>query len=297
MGPFFWTILLAILIPLAEGVLLALLLREVHVRHPLPLIEPGYVNAWIGQEPKNTIARTAEERKTSDKSVGDGTGNSEEGTGGEDVFAPGEVSIFDGSVSIPKDLPINDVLDSMVATVSEKIPDAFESRIEESTCLQGGLPHEMRHIGDDLDFDDMQDLAAALPNTKIDFAQDLDTDSGVHEPISPMAKELLGEDFDFDALEQQAAAAARAPTDNILEEVASDVQKALTEIEPTSSLFHQTDLPSLADFATPQMVLSTFSGDWVQEAGNTIEPIVGDTSNFCFTAESQPMFVRKRKAN
>jgi len=33
----FWGILLVIVIPLAEGALLALLLRDVYIRHPLPL--------------------------------------------------------------------------------------------------------------------------------------------------------------------------------------------------------------------------------------------------------------------
>jgi hypothetical protein len=136
----------------------------------------------------------------------------------------------------------------------------------------------------------LEDLAAALPKAKIDFTQELETaPEAPGEPISPMAKELLGENFDFDALEQQTQQTSAA--------VMLDVQTDETGVVQVSSPFLFADSPQLADFAAPQMISSTFSGDWIQESGSMIEPIEADASNFCFTEELQPMFVRKKRAN
>jgi len=289
--------LLAIPVSLATGVLLALLLREIHARHPLPLVEPGYVNAWLHPETKINIADSIKVQETTDEPVADGatdTGDIAEEVDAELVdtenasFQSG-ISVFDGSGIIPKDLPVSAALNSMTATGSAVIPNELEYRIEESTRLKDGLPQEVRSIRDDLDCDDLEDLSTVLPKAKIDFTQEFETDPEVSETISPMAKELLGEDFDFDTLEQQSQ---RASAD-----IALDVQTDDTGTVQVSSPFLFADSPQLADFAVPQTVLSAFSGDWIQESGSVIAPAGADASIFCFTEESQPMFVRKKKAN
>jgi len=293
--------LLVIPLSLASGVLFALLLREIHARHPLPLVEPGYINAWLRPKPQINIADSAKVLTTPDESVADDTADSEEiaedteaeSTDEENASFYSGISVFDGSGVIPQDLSVSDALNMMTAESSTVVPKDLESRIEASTRLKDGLPQDVHHIKDDLDLADLEDLAAALPKAKIDFTQEFETDSEASdEPISPMVRELLGEDFDFDALEQ------RAPqTQQRSAEVMLDVQTDEAGIVQVSSPFLFADSPQLADFTVPQTVFSTFSGDWIQESGGVIEPVAVDVSNFCYTEESQPMFVRKKKAN
>ena len=295
MGPVLLVILVLILMPLATGALLALVLREVHVRHPLPLVESGYVNAWQRPKPQGRVAESVEEQEPTAESVTDAvaeTGETEatpepppaEATGEEDGQPPGEISVFKNVANIPKDLPISDVLDSMLSAVSTTVPSDLESRVEESTRLKDGLPQDARHIRDDLDLDDLEDLAAALPKSKIDFTQEVESETDTHETISTMAKELLGEDFDFDALEAQSYHSPPA--------VSLDVREDAPGLVQVSSPFLSADAPQFADFAESQTVFSTFSDDWIQ----VIEPTEEDAADYCFTAESQPMFVRKKKA-
>jgi len=293
---------LVIFIPLAEGVLLALLLREVHARHPLPLVESGYNNAWLRPKPKSNTANLAKALTTPDEpDAGAAPDNEEIQEDQETPFAEelteeenrsfhSGTSVFDGSGIIPKNLPVSDALNLMMAESSAIVPNDLESRIEASTRLNDSLLQNVQHIRDDLDLDDLEDLAAALPKAKIDFTQELETDpEASSEPISPMAKELLGENFDFDALEQQ--------TQQTPEVVMLDVQADETGVVQVSSPFLFADSPQLADFAAPQMILPTFSGDWIQESDSMTEPIEADASIFCFTEELQPMFVRKKRAN
>ena len=216
MAVFLLLVSLVIFVPFVEGVLLALLLREVYARNPLPLVEPGYFNAWLPPPAKVAeVPEASSENIADNENVSDNIAHTEataensdappakSADEGSDLPRP-EVSVFDDAKNVPNNLPINDALDSMMAKVSDAIPHDLESRIEETTRLKDGLPQEMHHIKDDLDLDDLEDLAAALPKSKIDFSQEGESHSGTHEAISPMAKELLGENFDFSALEQQA---------------------------------------------------------------------------------------------
>ena len=299
MGTVLLVILVLILIPLATGGLLALVLREIHVRHPLPLVEPGYVNAWQRPKPKIQVAEPVDEQEPPAESVTESitdavaeTSTTEatpeplpaEPTDEMNLLPPAKISVFNNITNIPQDWTASDILDSMTSTVSSDIPNDLEFRIEESTRLKDGLPEDARHIKDDLDLDDLEDLAAALPKSKIDFSQEHELDSGVSEPITPMAKELLGEEFDFAALAQQAKQSTAAIT--------LDVQETAPGLVQISSPFLPADAPQFADFAESQTVFSTFSDDWIQ----VIEPAEEGTSNFCFTEELQPMFVRKKKA-
>ena len=287
MSTFFWAILVVVIIPLAQGVLLALVLREIHARHPLPLVEPGYVNAWYVPAPQNIIADSAEGEATPDESVAEGAADTAEVPVDENEPPSGEVSVFDGAAPPRTDFLVDEVIDSMMSAVPDTIPDAFENRIEESTRLKDGLPEEAHHIGDDLDIDDLEDLAAALPKTKIDFSQE-ESDSVIQEPISQTAKEILGDNFDLASLEMQASHTSA--------EASLDVQEDVVGMVQVSSPFLVTDSPQLVDISVPQTVFSTFSEDWVQESGDVLEPMVESVSNLCFTEESRPMFVRK-KAN
>ena len=314
MGALLLVMLFVTFVPLAEGVLLAFLLREVYARHPLPLVEPGYINAWY-RPPSKIVDPTEGQVATAESATGDVTSEEKTAdnaeipaapTSSESAPQPTEASVFDGSENVAKYLPVNEALDSMTAEKSENVPHDLENRVEESTRLKDGVPNEMSHIKDDLDLDDLEDLAAALPKTNIDFTQEHEPDQEAHEPddhekIVPLAKELLGENFDFNALEQDKPHWVHVPVhDTNAEnsvEITVDVQEDNQGGIQVSSPFLYTEAPQLADFSMPQMILPTFSDDWIQESDNIIEPTTENVANFCFTEESPPMFVRKKKAN
>jgi len=308
MGTLFWVYFAVILIPYAEGALFALLLREIYARHPLPFFDPDTI-------PRKRSKSKAEVQETADESVISGVidngepqmGNNEElptssdvppteSTEDENTSVPSVVSVFDGSGNVPQNLQINDVLNSMTAESSAIVPNDLEHRIEEAALPKNEFSYEFQ---EDQNLNDLNDLAASLLKTPIDFSQEDEVSPEISDPISPMAKELLGDNFDFDALQKQAKQSSEAlvSLNETNVEMMLDIQEDEAGIVQVSSPFSLADSIPLADFATPQTVLSTFSDDWVQESGNTVESAEGDISNFCFSEESQPMFVRKKKAN
>ena len=309
MSVFFLIMTAVIFIPFAEGALLALLLREVYARHPLPLVEPGYVNLWLQAKPEPnpevveeqaTSAESATGDPTTPEGIAEGTQSpTAEATNENNASSPPETSVFEGTKNAPAGLPVNAVLNSMTAEVSGDVPQDLESRIEETTRIKDGIPQDLNHIKDDLDLDDLNDLEAALPKSKIDFKQEQEpaTAPDASEAISPMAKELLGENFDFDALEQQATKshANLIPTNDtnaeVLAEGTLDIQDDHTGVVQVSSPFLCSDAPQFAELSTPQTILPTFSDDWIQ----VIEPAESDAEHFSFTEELQPMFVRKKR--
>jgi len=320
MGMFFLALLFVVVIPLAEGWLLALVLRELHIRHPLPLggtigvRQTAAPNAHTAEgahtaEPHTTEAHTAAEGETPPKDAEgtslidaenaellaaltgmmDGTfPSAEPANEDESQEIPHEkTSVFDGTANIPENLPISNILEAMTAETSTAIPDDFERRIEESAQPDDEVLSALRAFGDDMDHEALQALAEALPGTKIDFSQEAEPEES--SAVSPMAKELLGEQFDFDALERQAdqlKQSSQPPVLDVLEDESGVVQVSSPFMSATSQL---------AGFATPQTVLPAFSSDWIQESGITSELIEGDPSQFCYTEESRPMFVRKKK--
>ena len=285
MGTFFWVFLIVVPISLAEGALFALLLREVYARHPLPLIEMGYFNAWLPPKPKVEVAQPVESTPDDAADNGETAESSEipaESADEGNAPVPSEVSVFDGAENIPQNLPVNDILDAMTTATSETVPNDFESRIDESTRLKDGLPQEMSHIKDDLDLDDLNDLEAALPKTPIDFSQE-EIDPEMQQAFSPMAKELLGEHFDFKTLEQQGKETHESPSpseETHAEESAEmtlDIQENEPGIVQVSSPLMLADSPQLANCSMPEMVLPIFSDDWIQ----VVEPAEEDLSNLC----------------
>ena len=335
MGTFFWGFLIVIVIPLAEGVLLALWLRDLHARHPLPL--GGVINPSLTRKPqvvdtadadgkpaRYIVTDTAPSQDVSNVQTSppqnsviiDGaTANDPTGSpvGEENVLAPREVSVFDDAENIPENLPVNEVLDLMTMAAEPGIPDDFESIIEKSVRSDPEMPPEIGVFNDDMDADDLHALAAALPRDKIDFTQELDDeDSTSHEAISQMAKDVLGENFNFDALERKpdkyvlppqesggdnAEVSQNATNTDEAENVALDIQEDESGNVQVSSPFIFNVVPQLEDFAMPQTILSTFSDDWIQETDVSVESIEGDTSKFIFSEESRPMFVRKKKSS
>ena len=313
---FFLALLLVVVTPLAEGWLLALVLRELYIRHPLPLggtigvrkTAPSETNAEEGA--RTTEAHTTEDREAAPDEVNGASLIDAENAELLAAFAgvmngtpllaepaneelesqeipSADISVFDGTANIPENLPISNVLEAMTAETSTAIPDDFERMIEASAQPDDEVLSALRAFGDDMDHEALQALAEALPGTKIDFSQEMEPEeSGA---VSPIAKELLGEQFDFDALEKQADQLKQSfqpPALDVLEDESGLVQVSSPFLSAT---------PQFADFAMPQTVLPAFPSDWIQESGIASESIEGDPSQFCYTEESRPMFVRKKR--
>ena len=316
MWSFLTVILIVVPLSLFWGALLALVLRELHIRHPLPL------GGTIGQrKPSKTQNNTAENSTAEITEDAEGQETATEPTEDDalveisnllasssvvlpkkEPVAPDpaevptenntEISVFDEAENIPKHWPIGEVLESMTSEVSPTIPSDFERIIEESSQPNGDVLSELRTLTDDLDLDDLRALDEALPGgRKIDFSEELETEHELEtsEAVPSMAQELLGENFNIDALAEQAKQLKESLQPPVL-----DIQEDATGTVQVSSPFINA-VPQLADFSVPETIMSSFSSDWIQEAGGMSEPIAGDLSQFCFTEESRPMFVKKKK--
>ena len=325
MNVFLLGCLFVVVIPLAEGVLFALLLREVYVRHPLPLGGTIVPMWWNPPKPAAIATESAEAPEASTESAESAsveatdTGGSPEalalqGTPPEDAAVAetpveqGEpthsgVSVFDGTENIPEGLSVNNVLNAMTTESPAVNLDNLERIIDESAQTGTVILEEVQSIVDDMNQDDLQALANALPGTKIDFSQELDEDAEDVQMEMSVAKDVLGEDFDFDALEKQSqqakqsfkflASAGNGNESADFAEIPLDVREDESGTVQVSSSFVVNTVPQLAGLTTPQTIVSFFSNDWIQESSGMAESSEADTAKFCFTEESRPMFERK----
>ena len=304
MGTFLLLFFLVIVIPPVTGAMLALVLREIHIRHPLPL------GGTIGPRKPSKNKRDAAEIDNYDSEIAEqteaATETSEDGTPSDDLAEespssgpegqedkPATTSFFDEARNIPENLPISNVLDEMMAETTPTNPDDFENLIEQSAKTNAEVLAELREITNDMDMDDLLDLENALlnnsPRAKIDFPLTHETgmESGDADPS--LAKEVLGEHFDFDILEQQSNQAKQSQ-----QPLELDIQVGETGTVQVSCHFMAHVIPQLADIEVQEAILPTFSSDWIQESGGTSEPLQGDPTQFCFT-EEVPMVARKKK--
>ncbi|MDR0328545.1 MAG: hypothetical protein LBI05_09655 [Planctomycetaceae bacterium] len=326
-------ILWVLVMPLVAGVLLAPLLREVYIRHPLPLGGALVLRWW--NPPKQAIAamRSASVPEASDENAESSFADAEDSAAvstsptvpPEEMPSavseikpndppPSGISVFDGKVSIPEGIAVSNVLNAMTSEAPADNLDGFESIIDKSAQAKTTLPEDDLAGADEMNLDDLQALADALQGTKIDFSQELDTVPDASSAEQSALGDVLGENFDFDALDNPAQQTQESlqsppPADSTSEEepvaanstaadsadVALDVQENGLGIVQVSSPFIAHTLPQLTDVAAPETVLPTFPNDWIHESGGTVESGEGDIAKFCFTEESRPMFVRKKK--
>ena len=419
-------ILLVVIIPLAEGVLLAFLLREIYNKHPLPL--GGTIGKREPPQPKvriveEDVAEEAEEEVSEVDSPPEDPAEEEnepeEAPDEEPQAKPSpEKDDEDASLTGPDGLPVSDVLAEMMAEIEAAIPGDLERTIEEASLSPDALLPKMQALDEEQQEkeqydEDLQALADTLQEEKIDLAEEFDGFDGDAEDsgaISSLAKDVLGEDFDFDSLtkqplEQSESSADKPDSEGVgesdepnyaglpdipdvfddlpetmpdlsdaasepldasddlpetmpdlsdaaseppdvsddlpdmmpdlsdaaselpdisadLPEIAADLSDEtaeppeiiseqsgeaeyaeLPELEifedesgtvQVSSPFISSVIPQLADFSAPQTIVPTFSSDWIQESASVLEPFEGDVSQFCYTEESRPMFVRRK---
>ena len=312
---FLKVLLVMTVIPLIAGALLALVLRETYIRYPLPLggtigprkIKPAdekqenadasvllprdemsdsaiqLISENLLAPNPSTIEPPAEEPTTEEPVP-------EEPADEESIPLPEEVSVFDGTEHVPEHLHVSSVLESMTSESASNLPGDFESIIEEVSQSGIIMPQDIR---DDLDNEDLLALAEALPGAKIDLLQELEQDPELpDDPISPMGKELIGENFDFDALEKQANQVKEAI--HARQSFELDVQEDESGTIQVLSPFMFDATPQFADFTIPQTIVPMFSGDWIQESSSTVTSAEENVEQYFFAEESRPMFVRRK---
>ena len=330
MGVFVLGFLFVIVMPLAEGVLLALLFREMCNRPSLALPLGGRIVPiwWKQHNPTPKIAPPISDSEDISTEVENTEGTPEVPVASAPALdtpqqtaqpvanadselqpniqepVPSGVSVFDGTQNVPENLMVGNVLDAMTMETPAVSLQDFERIVDASARSEDAISDVNDASADDMNMDDLQALADALPGTKIDFSQEIDYEESGEMHL--MEKELLGEDFDLEALEQQAqqvkeslgGAATTGGTneDTMLAEQMLDVREdTSTGTVQVSSPFMIDAVPQFADFAVPQTILPTFSNNWIQEAGTAAESGEEDIAKFCFTEESIPLFARKKK--
>lgn len=309
MGAFALGFLFVIVIPLAEGVLLALLLREMCNRPFLTLPLGGrIVQVWWKQHiPAPNTAEKVAQVKITPNEVAESEGAAE--VLDAPILPPDalptvlpdvdsdilqnlpqnvETSVFDGTDNIPNDLQVGNVLDAMTMETPAANLHNFE-RIIDASAQSNNAISVPDSSADDMDLDDLQALAEALPGVKIDFSQEIDHEES--SEMHSMEKELLGEHFDIEALQQQSQHGEAILAEAMLD-VREDISSGTVQV---SSPFITDDMPQFAELTVPQTIVPTFSNDWIQESSGIIESSEEDVAKFCFTAESSPLVVRKKK--
>ena len=315
MSPFALGFLFVIVIPLAEGVLVALLLREMCNRPSLALPLNGRIVPIWWKQPKPAPETTADVLQV-EPAPNEVAPNkvAESGEAPEVLVAPiptpdtpptaapvadSEVkqdlpldlgtSVFDGTENIPKDFTVGNVLDAMTMETPAADLHGFESIIDASALSGNAISDADNASADDMNADDLKSLEEALPGTKIDLSQEIDHEES--SEIQSIGKEVLGEDFDFKSLEQRSQQAGAMLAETMLD-VREDASSGIVQV---SSPFIADVVPQFADLAVPQTVLSMFSENWVQDSGGVTETSEEDVAKFCFTEESGPLVVRKKK--
>ena len=300
-----------IVIPLAEGVLVALLLRELCNRPALALPLGGRIVPmwWRRSEPVSSATAYVVDvvHAPSDVAVTDSIP--------DDLVAlisPSDspptvlpiadsdakpnlpwgsgTSVFDGTQNIPKDLLVGNVLDAMIMETPAANLHDLERIIEASAQTNDAVSKIGSASTDDMNLDDLQALAEALPGTKINFSQEIDHEES--SEMHSMEKELLGEHFDIEALKQQSQQVGAILAAETLLDVREDVSSGTVQV---SSPFISKVGQQFTDVTVPQTVLSMFSDNWVQETGGVTGTSQEDATKFCFTEESSPLVMRKKK--
>lgn len=305
-------------VPIAVGFLVALVLRELYIRQggtfetKKTREEPEIRPEEIAAEKENPTAEntdSSEEQPTevqtenpeplevptmTTEEILPGTTadapESEEKN--EPALAAEPQSVFDNPIPVPVDLRIDNALEEMLDDVNPIVPSDISSRLnEESAAVAENTYDEdedtrwFRQEEDDI----MQRLNAAVDEPGITLS---DAQIGGQE-FSPMAVELLGEDFDFNALENPSSFSSEDIAKQDTQDVA-DV--SISSVSPND--VYQTDtVAAFSESSTEELkperheIAPIFPADLI--SGAVIEPETAE--QFCFVEELRPMFVPKHK--
>ncbi len=222
----------------------------------------------------------------------------------DSMASSGPQSVFDDTELVKTD-NLDDVIENMLSETDQEVPRDISVRLEEDSAQDGDIFGSYNDDVDDL-FEESEDdaVARALESAGMSRGVEfLDADEG-GSPISSTAKEVLGEDFDFDSLSQthDAAQAGHADTVSTATESGGSASSKLVELgngmyqaetKPTTD-----GLPPAALYekllAEPQAVISFFPPELVSDAVIETDHSAAALKN-SFIEESRPMLARKRK--
>lgn len=355
---FFLLVFFLILLPLTEGFLLAWGLRTLYLEKFPELLEGEESDVEITS--RDPVSESAEDERTDEEVPGDEnpetgeedvatlpdeeesteeSGVESERKADEDVMpenqaesVPTEAEDEDlpESSGIPdqgaSQFPVDNIIDGMLSENRPEIPEDLSARIEEDEARSegkfGGMDFDPLDDEDELMNRMMENIGAnnSEDDSPINFQDDLSPDEAATE-ISPMAVELLGEDFDFDSLieeaEQEKPETLDAEDDFDWQDIARSAGKFVgksendsigmetdpseaSDISGNEGLFHSEAISfgddSLSNILSGEVdVLPVFPDELCQ---NTIvEPETPrEAERFNFVEESRPMFVRKRNS-
>jgi hypothetical protein len=314
MAVFLLAFLFVIVIPLAEGGLLALFLRDLYNKHPLPLGEIiGIVDEDDEAPPAEPVARNQteepqqgfidageeiDEEMLSALSPLDRMKTSVfETQAAEAQATEPQVDVFADAGNIPTGVPVDDALNAMLAPVPTAASTDMDD-IVQKPATDDGWKDLQNNVDDEDAFDEseaqqIESLLETMPQNTVNLEAELQ-DHPNSEVISATAQELLGTDFDVDALMAHKPSVAAATGTSGDGTVAQTVME-----EPAAGFVRASSIPTAgAELpAESEVIMPTFSVDFVQDTPifAASESVTVDMPQLFFTEELKPMFSRKRR--
>lgn len=212
-------------------------------------------------------------------------------------------SVFDNqeSLPVPETFKVDDILDEMTNENPPIIPADLSLRLEEDGNPENRIKQTEKENEDDWQEPDEHEILTKIAkpdpsdSNELSFLQSnipsnqAENPNAVHSDISPMAVELLGEDFNFNSFFEEKLKLKKIGEEPII----------ISEISPG---IYQAD-GGFINVANKQVMLELLPKE--QEVGSlypdhliqnaVIEQDSSETAkNFSFTEESLPMFIRKK---
>ncbi|MDR2439702.1 MAG: hypothetical protein LBE12_10095 [Planctomycetaceae bacterium] len=208
-------------------------------------------------------------------------------------------SVFDDKNRIPDTFKIDEIIDEMVNENPPIIPTDLSLRMEQDNSSEA-LMNQMENEQEQLEQDENEILTQIMAPTgsnnqplslseiSFDNLNEEENVNTVHSEISPMAVELLGEDFNFDSFFEEKLKSKPQNQEPIpVYEIGRGIYQA-----DGGFLANDLMLPNL--LPKEQVIISLYPDNLIQNA--VVEPDLSETTqNYNFTEELLPMFIRKKK--
>ncbi|MDR3197674.1 MAG: hypothetical protein LBU34_07360 [Planctomycetaceae bacterium] len=217
-----------------------------------------------------------------------------------EIFENKLPSVFDDQNMLPDSFKINDVFDEMVGETPLVIPADLSSRIEEHDSPKNPMnPMENEEEQDLLKPDENEIFTKTIAPTKPDNQphsqpeithnnfNNEENSEAVNSEISPMAVEILGDDFNFDSFFEEKLKPKQKNKEPItVHEIGQGIYQA-------DGGFVTNDSTLLNLLPKEQTIVSSYPDNLIQNA--VVEPDLSETAqDYSFTEELAPMFIRKR---
>jgi hypothetical protein len=212
-------------------------------------------------------------------------------------------SVFDNQDVLSDTFRIDDILDEMVDGSPPIIPADLSLRIAEGDNTEDQMNQiEMEKDNEDDQLESEENEILAQTTSQPDFNSDSlsflpeENFHTNHSDISPMAVELLGEDFNFNTFFGDKSTPQPVREESITIDESIVISERSSEIYQVDGGFINVDDQQMRNnlLSQEQEIISLYPDHWVQNS--VIEPDLSETAQqFSFTEELLPMFVRKKR--